>query len=175
VQKKANFNIEALEPIKLVDKCFIPVLFVHGSEDSFIASHHSQDLHDEYAGDKNFLLVDGDLFSRRPSFCNDSISIFITNLLLVGENTRDASVAEENDSPSFNQYPSFDPSNFGNDDIHYEHPQFTQDISHQENFQPSPPLIQQIKEMGFTEEQAISALKNTNNNVERAIEYLLNN
>ena len=36
-------------------------------------------------------------------------------------------------------------------------------------------LINQIKEMGFNEEQAIFALQSSDNNLERAINFLLNN
>lgn len=57
VQKAAGFDIKALSPIKHVDKCFIPALFVAGKRDEFVPPHHSQQLYDKYAGDKNIVLV----------------------------------------------------------------------------------------------------------------------
>lgn len=46
-----------LEPIQYVDSCFVPSLFAHGSQDSFIQPHHSKELY----------VVDGVSFPR-PSF-----------------------------------------------------------------------------------------------------------
>lgn len=44
-------------------------------------SHHSQALHDAYAGDKNIVLFEGDHNSRRPSFFYNSVAIFFHNTL----------------------------------------------------------------------------------------------
>lgn len=41
VEKKANFNIEKLEPIKAASACFIPCLFAHATDDDFIDPSHS--------------------------------------------------------------------------------------------------------------------------------------
>ena len=159
-----------MEPIKLVDKCFIPALFVHGSEDSFISPHHSQDLHDKYAGDKNIILVEGDHNSHRPEFCNDSITIFITNLLNVGENAQEEL---SQDFPLSSPSHSF-PSQYQQYDEFEAFPIQDERVQ-QLPSPPSPRLVQQIKEMGFSDEQAIVALQRNDNNVERAIEFLLTN
>jgi hypothetical protein len=34
------------------DWCFIPALFVAGEDDNFIQKHHSEQIHEKYAGDK---------------------------------------------------------------------------------------------------------------------------
>lgn len=57
VKKKAKFKVEDLNPIAHVDRCFIPAVFVHGREDNFIAPHHSEEMHEHYAGDKQLMLV----------------------------------------------------------------------------------------------------------------------
>ncbi len=77
IKSKANFDIYDCKPIQNVDKCFIPAIFTAGEEDDFILPSHSQDLHDKYAGDKNFVLVSGDHNSPRPSFFKDSVAIFL--------------------------------------------------------------------------------------------------
>jgi hypothetical protein len=77
IKSKANFDIYNCKPIQNVDKCFIPAIFTAGEEDDFILPSHSQDLHDKYAGDKNFVLVSGDHNSQRPSFFKDSVAIFL--------------------------------------------------------------------------------------------------
>jgi len=83
VRKQANFDIAKLEPIKEVDKCFIPCLFAHGEEDDFIHPSHSKKLHEKYSGDKNLILFKGDHNSMRPGFFYDSAAIFFSNHLLV--------------------------------------------------------------------------------------------
>jgi hypothetical protein len=77
VKKKAGFNIKDICPIKRVDHCFIPALFVAGAEDDFIHPRHSSQIHAKYAGDKNLILVEGDHNSPRPQFMFDSAAIFL--------------------------------------------------------------------------------------------------
>ncbi|CAG9330389.1 unnamed protein product [Blepharisma stoltei] len=81
IRKKANFNLFELEPIKHVDKCFIPALFVAANQDELIKPHHSERLHDKYAGEKSLIIVDGDHNSDRPQYALDSIGIFFYNTL----------------------------------------------------------------------------------------------
>lgn len=67
IQSKAKFDINDLNPLKNhVSKAFIPALFVAGKEDTFISPEHTKELHKEYAGDKNLIIVDGDHNSQRP-------------------------------------------------------------------------------------------------------------
>eukprot|EP00658_Telonema_sp_P-2_P048563 TRINITY_DN3693_c0_g1_i3.p1 TRINITY_DN3693_c0_g1~~TRINITY_DN3693_c0_g1_i3.p1 ORF type:complete len:461 (-),score=129.65 TRINITY_DN3693_c0_g1_i3:172-1554(-) len=85
VKKKAKFKVEDLNPIAHVDRCFIPAIFVHGREDNFIAPHHSEEMHQHYAGDKQLMLVDGDHNSARPGYILDTASIFLHNALRVDD------------------------------------------------------------------------------------------
>lgn len=81
VLKKAGLDILRLRPIEHVHSCFIPAVFVAGLGDQFIHPHHTSDIHDRYAGDKNLIMVDGDHNSRRPPYFQDSVSIFFYNRL----------------------------------------------------------------------------------------------
>ncbi|CAM9109177.1 unnamed protein product [Pylaiella littoralis] len=83
VTKTANFNVRDLCPIKHADRTFIPALFVAGLDDDFIKPHHSEQICEAYAGDKNFIKVDGDHNSARPTFLFDSVYIFLQNYLRV--------------------------------------------------------------------------------------------
>jgi hypothetical protein len=49
--------IQDLCPIAHADSTFIPALFVAAKGDDFIRPHHSQQLHDAYAGDKNIVRI----------------------------------------------------------------------------------------------------------------------
>ena len=83
VKKQAGFNIKSISPIAHADKCFIPVLFVAGEHDDFIKKHHSEALHDKYAGDKNLIIVEGDHNSPRPKFLFDSATIFLQTCMQI--------------------------------------------------------------------------------------------
>jgi len=83
VQKKANFKLDDIEPIKFAKRCFIPAVFVSANEDNFVKPHHSKILHEVYPGDKNLISIDGDHNSIRPRFFKDSASIFFYNTLQV--------------------------------------------------------------------------------------------
>eukprot|EP00008_Paramoeba_atlantica_P013909 CAMPEP_0201475458 /NCGR_PEP_ID=MMETSP0151_2-20130828/886_1 /ASSEMBLY_ACC=CAM_ASM_000257 /TAXON_ID=200890 /ORGANISM="Paramoeba atlantica, Strain 621/1 / CCAP 1560/9" /LENGTH=366 /DNA_ID=CAMNT_0047855559 /DNA_START=192 /DNA_END=1292 /DNA_ORIENTATION=- len=105
IQERAGFDIEKLNPIDSADSCFIPALFVHGKDDNFILPHHSNDIQKKYGGESNLIQVEGDHNSERPSFCIDSITIFLHNTLLVGEDKFDA---ESYSEPSFGILPDVD-------------------------------------------------------------------
>ncbi|XP_044496157.1 uncharacterized protein YqkD-like isoform X3 [Mangifera indica] len=81
IQKKAKFDIMDLNCLKVAPKTFIPALFGHANEDKFIHPHHSDDIFNSYAGDKNIIKFDGDHNSSRPQFYYDSVSIFFLNVL----------------------------------------------------------------------------------------------
>lgn len=102
VEKKAQFDINKLKPIKSAPQCFIPALFAHANGDDFIALSHSKSINECYAGDKNLITFDGDHQSRRPSFFYDSTSIFFSNNLLVESDFKDDNpfVEEPDTSPA---------------------------------------------------------------------------
>ena len=81
INKKAKFNLDEIEPKKYAVRCFIPALFCHGKNDSFVNIHHCKDLYEVYAGDKNVNYVDGDHNTSRPRYFRDSAAIFFYNTL----------------------------------------------------------------------------------------------
>ncbi|MCO5552645.1 hypothetical protein L7F22_006161 [Adiantum nelumboides] len=81
IQKKARFDILELDAIQVAKKSFIPALFGHATEDSFIQPHHSDLIYKAYVGDKNIIKFEGDHNSPRPRFYYDSINIFFHNVL----------------------------------------------------------------------------------------------
>ncbi len=77
VHRFADFNMKAINPIVHARSAYCPALFIAGKDDNFILPDHSQQLHDAYAGDKNFLLVGGNHNSSRPPFVYHSVFIFL--------------------------------------------------------------------------------------------------
>jgi hypothetical protein len=79
--KKAKFNLDEIEPKNYAVRCFIPALFCHAKNDTFVNQHHCKDLSEVYAGDKNVIYVEGNHNSSRPRYFRDSASIFFYNTL----------------------------------------------------------------------------------------------
>ncbi|EGG21210.1 alpha/beta hydrolase fold-1 domain-containing protein [Cavenderia fasciculata] len=81
IKKRAHFDIKELDIVPVAEKVFIPSLFAHGKDDTFVRPHHSEKIFEKYQGDKNRLLLDGDHNSDRPEFFFQSVCIFFTNHL----------------------------------------------------------------------------------------------
>lgn len=81
IKKKGGFNLEDLNPLDHVNKSFIPVQFIAASGDTFILPHHTQKLHDNYAGEKVLKIVEGDHNSVRPEYVNNGVTIFFHYVL----------------------------------------------------------------------------------------------
>ena len=93
IEKKANFRIEEIEPIKNLEKCCtIPILFCHGLDDSFINNHHCNDLYKKYGGKKEIVMFEGEHNEKRPMHILQIISLFFYNHLKV-ENIVEISLA----------------------------------------------------------------------------------
>jgi len=85
IKTKAKFDINDLVPMNHVEAGFVPAMFIAGKDDKFIDPHHSQDLFNKYAGDKNIVFVEGDHNTMRPKYLIDSVTIFFYNALLVDQ------------------------------------------------------------------------------------------
>ncbi|CAJ1340055.1 unnamed protein product [Effrenium voratum] len=81
ISTHADFDLHDLVPVQHVSQSFIPALFTAAYNDHFIKPHHAKELHAAYAGDKNFIMVEGDHNSARSKFFMDSVSIFFFNTL----------------------------------------------------------------------------------------------
>ena len=99
VYKKAKFHVRECSPIKSVSASFVPALFIAANGDDFIPPHHSEQLHENYAGDKNIILVDGDHNSRRTNFSYDSVANFLTRYMYLEPSWRLENGFEYYDNP----------------------------------------------------------------------------
>eukprot|EP00164_Ancoracysta_twista_P001874 GFYU01002462.1.p1 GENE.GFYU01002462.1~~GFYU01002462.1.p1 ORF type:complete len:567 (-),score=72.17 GFYU01002462.1:16-1656(-) len=84
VKKRADFDIDDIDPSAVIQSTFVPALFAHASGDTFVGPHHSQKLASLYPGDQNLVTFEGDHNSGRPSFFHDSVIIFYHNTLQAG-------------------------------------------------------------------------------------------
>ena len=84
IKSRAGFDIHHLDVLRTVGTSHCPALFAHGADDDFIKPAHSRALHDAYAGEKEFLLFDGDHNSPRPTPFFDATLTFFTRALYPG-------------------------------------------------------------------------------------------
>lgn len=68
-----------------MDQAFIPALFGHGEQDDFIFPHHSQQLYDAYAGEKDLIFYEGEHFGDRPAHFYEKVKSFFKNCLKVDQ------------------------------------------------------------------------------------------
>jgi len=65
VKALADFDIEDLVPLNHGPKSSVPALFMHGLQDTFVLPRHSEKLYNNYAGNKEILMFDGDHNNER--------------------------------------------------------------------------------------------------------------
>ena len=155
INKKAKFNLDEIEPKKYAVRCFIPALFCHAKDDTFVNQHHCKDLSDVYAGDKNVVYVEGNHNSTRPRYFKDSAAIFFYNTLQC-ERIKEISddyngfkhVINENEDIKENE-------NNNNNDLNY--PEFN-NINENEEY-----MLQQILELSLKEYESQKKENNDNN------------
>ena len=155
INKKAKFNLDEIEPKKYAVRCFIPALFCHAKDDTFVNQHHCKDLSDVYAGDKNVVYVDGNHNSTRPRYFKDSAAIFFYNTLQC-ERIKEISddyngfkhVINENEDIKENE-------NNNNNDFNY--PEFN-NVNENEEY-----MLQQILEISLKEYESQNKENNDNN------------
>ncbi|DBB11274.1 TPA: hypothetical protein ACH3X3_006710 [Trebouxia sp. C0006] len=82
VKKRAGFSIDEVAPIDKIHTSFIPVLFGHAREDTFVTKEHSEKLIARYGSpDKELMLFDGDHNSVRPTKFYGKVLMFFHQAL----------------------------------------------------------------------------------------------
>jgi len=88
VKHRAGFDLYKLRPVDAAKTCYAPALFGAGTDDVLVRPHHSKQIYDLFAGDKNFVTFEGDHNDVRPDFFMDSACIFLKNVLLIPESAQ---------------------------------------------------------------------------------------
>lgn len=65
VKALADFDIEDLVPLNHGPQSSVPALFMHGLQDNFVLPRHSEKLYNNYAGDKEIMMFEGDHNNER--------------------------------------------------------------------------------------------------------------
>lgn len=81
VKTRAGFDVNELVPIKSAPKAVCPALFGVASDDSFVLPHHTQDLHNAWAGERLLRVFDGGHNGVRPAWFLEEASDFLAERL----------------------------------------------------------------------------------------------
>ena len=178
ISKKAKFNLDEIEPKKYAVRCFIPALFCHAKNDTFVDQHHCKDLSDVYAGDKNVVYVDGNHNSARPRYFRDSAAIFFYNTLQcerIKEISDDYNGFKHvvNDNEEIKENNNKDEINLNNNTNDFNFQEFNNFNNENEEY-----MLQQILELSLKEYEGQNKQNNDNNinlNNNNNINNLINN
>ena len=178
ISKKAKFNLDEIEPKKYAVRCFIPALFCHAKNDTFVDKHHCKDLSDVYAGDKNVVYVDGNHNSTRPRYFRDSAAIFFYNTLQcerIKEISDDYNGFKNvvNDNEEIKENNNKDEINLNNNTNDFNFQEFNNFNNENEEY-----MLQQILELSLKEYEGQNKQNNDNNinlNNNNNINNLINN
>ena len=163
ISKKAKFNLDEIEPKKYAVRCFIPALFCHAKNDTFVDQHHCKDLSDVYAGDKNVVYVDGNHNSTRPRYFRDSAAIFFYNTLQcerIKEISDDYNGFKHvvNDNEEIKENNNKDEINLNNNTNDFNFQEFNNFNNENEEY-----MLQQILELSLKEYEGQNKQNNDNN------------
>ena len=163
ISKKAKFNLDEIEPKKYAVRCFIPALFCHAKNDTFVDQHHCKDLSDVYAGDKNVVYVDGNHNSTRPRYFRDSAAIFFYNTLQcerIKEISDDYNGFKHvvNDNEEIKENNNKDETNPNNNTNDFNFQEFNNFNNENEEY-----MLQQILELSLKEYEGQNKQNNDNN------------
>lgn len=64
IRKKAGFSFEQVSPIRAVRESILPVMFIHGTQDSYVPTHMSVDMYEVKPGPKKLLLIEGSIHAN---------------------------------------------------------------------------------------------------------------
>lgn len=83
VKNRADFNIDDVNPIEVVDKLRIPVQFIVAEDDTFVLPRHGTELYKKYGGEKELIRVLGDHNTQRPAHVMSKVYAFLCRVLEV--------------------------------------------------------------------------------------------
>lgn len=64
IRKKAGFSFEQVSPIRAVRESTLPVMFIHGTQDTYVPTHMSVDMYEVKPGPKKLLLIEGSIHAN---------------------------------------------------------------------------------------------------------------
>lgn len=101
--EQAGFDFEEVSPISVINNCSMPILFIHGTNDTIVPTHHSKDLFEAYEGEKLFIEIDEGHNETRSERVLDSVSMFVVEKFTSDSKTVKPKKVK---TPKVNMFPS---------------------------------------------------------------------
>ncbi|MNK27877.1 2-succinyl-6-hydroxy-2,4-cyclohexadiene-1-carboxylate synthase [compost metagenome] len=85
LERKAGFRLNQVSPIRAVRQSLLPVLFIHGSADTYVPTQMSRDMYEAKPGFKELLIIDGGIhanaYGADPAGYTKKVHSFIDEVL----------------------------------------------------------------------------------------------
>eukprot|EP00747_Dinoflagellata_sp_TGD_P083791 gnl/TRDRNA2_/TRDRNA2_162259_c0_seq1.p1 gnl/TRDRNA2_/TRDRNA2_162259_c0~~gnl/TRDRNA2_/TRDRNA2_162259_c0_seq1.p1 ORF type:complete len:538 (-),score=78.72 gnl/TRDRNA2_/TRDRNA2_162259_c0_seq1:59-1672(-) len=81
VRSRAEFDPDTLEPLKFASLAVCPALFGCASDDTFVLPHHTEELHQAWAGESVLHVFDGGHNGARPTWFLEEAAAFLVERL----------------------------------------------------------------------------------------------
>lgn len=85
LERKAGFRLAQVSPIKAVRNSHLPVLFIHGSEDTYVPTHMSEDMYAVKPAPKELLIIKGAIHANAygvdPKGYSEKVHSFVSGVL----------------------------------------------------------------------------------------------
>lgn len=85
LERKAGFRLNQVSPIRAVRQSLLPVLFIHGSADTYVPTQMSRDMYEVKPGFKELLIIDGAIHANAygvdPAGYTKKVHSFIDEVL----------------------------------------------------------------------------------------------
>jgi len=88
VKTRPEFDVAELMPIKSAPQAVCPALFGVASDDTFVLPHHTQDLHNAWAGERLLRVFEGGHNGVRPAWFLEEASDFLAERLIKAAGTK---------------------------------------------------------------------------------------
>lgn len=89
IRKKAGFSFEQVSPIRSVRNSYLPVMFVHGTKDTYVPTRMSLEMYDAKPGPKKLVLIEGAIHANAyhigPNQYRDEIHSFLNEYIGIRE------------------------------------------------------------------------------------------
>jgi len=182
---RAGFDVNELIPIKCAPRAQCPALFGVASDDTFVLPHHTQDLHNAWAGERVLRVFDGGHNGVRPAWFLEEASDFLAERLGKAAGTKAKTLRrvgavsptediplDDDDGMACASTPRTGPKTNSTK----ARPQISLDGPARSIDKPEKKesLTSELKHMGFGEEASAEAAKHSPN-VEGAVAWLLKN
>lgn len=69
----AHFDLLEVSPVKSIENCHMPAIFLHATKDRLVSVRQSRELYEKYPGDKYLLELGGGHNSTRPALVLDRV------------------------------------------------------------------------------------------------------